>query len=274
MEKEVITQLAALAHDRRLAIFRLLMRRFPDALPAGDIAQILDLPASSLSTCLSNLRQAGLITQTRQGTTLRYSAGTARAGALIDYLASDCCRGRPDICLTPSATSEIPMSPRKYNVMFICSGNSARSIFAESLLRDLGSDRFEVFSCGTNPQSQLNPYAVELLTSKGFETSALRSKHISEFQTADAPQMDFVFTVCDQAANEECPPWPGQPYSGHWGQPDPVKAPGSEAEKKLAFQQVFGALKNRIASFAALPLETLDRISLQAEIDTIAQQKD
>jgi arsenate reductase len=166
------------------------------------------------------------------------------------------------------------MSPRKYNVMFICSGNSARSIFAESLLRDLGSDRFEVFSCGTNPQSQLNPYAVELLTGKGFETSALRSKHISEFQTADAPQMDFVFTVCDQAANEDCPPWPGQPYSGHWGQPDPVKATGSEAEKKLAFQQVFGALKNRITSFAALPLETLDRISLQAEIDTIAQQKD
>ncbi|MCT4557257.1 MAG: helix-turn-helix domain-containing protein [Pelagimonas sp.] len=267
MEIEVISQLSALAHDRRLAIFRLLMRRYPDALPAGEIAQILDLPASSLSTCLTHLRQAGLITQTRAGTSLMYAADTVAAGALVSYLAQDCCRGRPETCLSQQADPK-----RKYNVLFLCTGNSARSIFAEALLRAEAGDRFEAFSAGTEPQNTLNPDAIELLETKGFDTSGLRSKNVSEFQAKDAPQMDFVFTVCDIAANEDCPPWPGQPFSGHWGQPDPVRAMGSDAERKLAFQQAFGGLKNRVQAFAALPLETLDRATLQARIDIIAKQ--
>jgi arsenate reductase len=271
-EGRALEQLAALAHPRRLAVFRLLMRRFPDAVPAGDLAQALAMPASSLSAALAQLRAAGLIRQTRRATSLLYTADITGADGLMDYLVADCCRGRTPTC-NPNlkAIEEDPAMTRKYNVLFICSGNSARSIFAETLLRELASERFNAYSAGTKPTSELNSYAVELLKAKGHDIAPLRSKNIAEYQTEGAPKMDFVFTVCDTAANEECPPWPGQPMTGHWGQPDPVKATGTEAEKKLAFQQVYGGLKNRIKAFAALPIETLDRVSLQARIDAIAR---
>ncbi len=273
---QAVAQLTALAHPRRLAVFRLLMRRYPDAVPAGDLAQALEMPASSLSATLAQLRQAGLIRQDRRGTSLLYSADVAGAGGLMTYLAADCCRGRADICFaTLEKDPAMPAaSPRKRTVLFVCTGNSARSIFAETLLRDTAGDRFEVFSAGTRPQSALNPFALQLLADKGHDTTVLRAKHISEFQGEGAPQFDFVFTVCDRAANEECPPWPGQPVTGHWGQPDPVKAEGTEAERMLAFQQVYGALKNRIAGFAALPVDTLDRVSLQARVDDIGRIED
>ena len=273
MKEETLTALSALAHPRRLDVFRLLMRRYPDGVAAGEIAQALDLPDSSLSAALAQLRAAGLITQTRSGTSLRYTADTGGAGAFMDYLWADCCRARPDLCLTQSA-QEPRMADRKYNVLFICTGNSARSIFAETLLREIAGDRFQVYSAGTRPYSELNSVALQVLQDKGHDVSLLRSKNVSEFQGDDAPELDFVFTVCDRAANEECPPWPGQPMTGHWGQPDPVKAEGNEAEKLLAFQHVYGALRNRITAFAALPIDTLDRTSLQAQIDDIAKTKD
>lgn len=161
------------------------------------------------------------------------------------------------------------MSNRKYNVLFICVGNSARSIFAESLLRTLGCDRFNAYSAGVRPSSELNPFAVQVLKDKGHDVSVLRAKNFGEFTGPDAPQLDFVFTVCDQAAAEECPVWEGQPISGHWGMPDPVKVSGTDAEKALAFQHAFGALKHRIEAFIALPVETLDRIALQSAVDEI-----
>lgn len=161
------------------------------------------------------------------------------------------------------------MSDRKYNVLFICVGNSARSIFAESLLRTLGGDRFNAYSAGVRPSSALNPFAVQVLKDKGHDVSVLRAKNFGEFTGPDAPQLDFVFTVCDQAAAEECPVWEGQPISGHWGMPDPVKVSGTDAEKALAFQYAFGALKHRIDAFIALPVETLDRIALQSAVDEI-----
>ncbi len=163
------------------------------------------------------------------------------------------------------------MPDRKYNVLFLCVGNSARSIFAESILRTLGEDRFNVYSAGTQPTSQLNPFAVQVLSDKGHDTSVLRSKHMSEFAADGAPEMDFVFTVCNQAANEECPAWEGQPISGHWGMVDPVKATGTDAEKSLAFQNAYGALKRRIEAFTSLPVESLDRIALQTAVDDIGR---
>lgn len=161
------------------------------------------------------------------------------------------------------------MSDRKYNVLFICVGNSARSIFAESLLRTLGGDRFNAYSAGVRPSSELNPFAVQVLKDKGHDVSVLRAKNFAEFTGSDAPTLDFVFTVCDQAAAEECPVWDGQPISGHWGMPDPVKVNGTDAEKALAFQHTFGALKHRIEAFIALPVESLDRIALEAAVDQI-----
>ena len=273
MEIEIAKRLTILGHPQRLALFRLLMRRYPDQLPAGEIAEVLGQKPSTLSSYLTALSQAGLIKQSRSGTSLLYSVDTEAVRETFNYLLIDCGRGRPDI-FTSSATAEGPgpMTDRKYNVLFICTGNSARSIFAETLLRDLAGDRFTAFSAGTKPSSELNPFAVDVLKSKDHDITPLRAKNVSEFMGPDAPHMDFVFTVCNQAANEECPAWEGQPISGHWGMPDPVKAEGSEAEKSLAFQQAYGALKHRIEAFTALQIDTLDRIALQSAVDDIGRQ--
>ncbi|MBY5971383.1 helix-turn-helix domain-containing protein [Ferrimonas balearica] len=270
MEKEIPDQLSTLGHPQRLAIFRLLMRRYPDRVPAGEIASTLGVKASTMSTYLSALTRDQLVEQQRAGTSLLYAINMTTVQRLFGYLFSDCCRGRPDICM-PFSTGTTPMSGRKYNVLFICVGNSARSIFAESLLRSAAGDRFIAYSAGTRPGTQLNPFAVQVLQDKGHDVSVLRSKDVSEFARPDAPQFDFVFTVCDQAANEECPAWEGQPVSGHWGMPDPVKVEGTNAEKALAFQQAYGALKHRIEAFVALPIETLDRITLQKAVDDIGR---
>ena len=270
MEKEIPDQLSTLGHPQRLAIFRLLMRRYPDRVPAGEIASTLGVKASTMSTYLSALTRDQLVEQQRAGTSLLYAINMTTVQRLFGYLFSDCCRGRPDICM-PFSTGTTPMSGRKYNVLFICVGNSARSIFAESLLRSAAGDRFIAYSAGTRPGTQLNPFAVQVLQDKGHDVSVLRSKDVSKFARPDAPQFDFVFTVCDQAANEECPAWEGQPVSGHWGMPDPVKVEGTNAEKALAFQQAYGALKHRIEAFVALPIETLDRIALQKAVDDIGR---
>jgi arsenate reductase len=274
MEINLTDRFAALSHPARLDVVQRLIRRHPDRVPAGEIAAVLGLKPNTLSAYLADLLRVGLITRTRVGTSLRYGTDLGGLRAMTEALLRDCCRGRPDLCppgAFPDPTGDHPMTEPRYRVLFICTGNSARSIFAESILRQMAGDRFEVFSAGTKPQSELNPMAVEMLSAKGFDTSALRAKNLSEFQGEGAPVFDFVFTVCDRAANEACPPWPGQPMSAHWSTPDPVKAEGTDAERMLAFQHAFGMLRNRIAAFAALPLATLDRISLQHALDEIAR---
>jgi ArsR family transcriptional regulator, arsenate/arsenite/antimonite-responsive transcriptional repressor / arsenate reductase (thioredoxin) len=267
-------RLSILGHPQRLAIFRLLMRRYPDRVAAGEIAQVLELKPSTLSAYLASLMQAGLVEQAREGTSLRYAIAMGEVQRTFDYLLLDCCRGRPELCLTvptPASEGTPAMSDRTYKVLFICTGNSARSIFAESILRKEAGDRFEAHSAGTRPRSELNPFALEVLRQKGHDVSVLRAKNVAEFQGEGAPRFDFVFTVCNHAANEECPPWIGQPVSAHWGMPDPVKAEGTYAEKALAFQQAYGALRNRILAFTALPFDQLDRISLQSAVDDIGR---
>ena len=258
-----------------MAVFRLLMRRCPDELPAGEIAEALQFKASTASDYLSALTKAGLITQRRDGTRLLYAINLDAAREVVAGLFVDCCRGRADLCPPPFTDflGKIShMADKTLNVLFVCTGNSARSIIAETILRDRAGDMFTAYSAGTAHRSELNPFAVEMLKAKGHDVSLLRSKNISEFQAAEAPLMNFVFTVCDLAANEECPAWPGQPVSGHWGMPDPVKAEGTDAEKRLAFHQTYGALHNRIMAFSALPLENLDRASLQKRVDDIGKE--
>ena len=276
MEKESPARLATLGHPQRLAIFRLLMRRYPDRVPANEIAQAIAAKPSTTSAYLTALSQAGLISQKRDGTSLRYTVEMDVAQTLFDDLFLDCCRGRVDLCLanTQRRSDMAHDTDRKYRVLFLCTGNSARSIFAESILRHVAGDRFEAYSAGTTPQSELNPFAVEVLEQKGHDTGLLRAKHMSEFQTVDAPKFDFVFTVCNQAANEDCPAWGGQPVSAHWGLTDPVKVDGSDAQKSLAFQNTYGALYRRISAFTALPIQELDRMSLQQAVDEIGQTKD
>ena len=270
MIEKITDQLTILGHPQRITVFRMLMRRFPDKVPAGELATELDIKPSTMSNYLNALQRSGLVKQERSGTSLLYSIEMKNVQQMLDFLIVDCCRGRPDICM-PSTRGSDTMTDRKFNVLFICVGNSARSIFAESLLREIGGDRFNAYSAGTRPYSELNPFAVQVLQDKGHDTSVLRSKNVSEFSGPDAPELDFVFTVCNQAANEECPAWDGQPISGHWGMVDPVKAEGTDAEKSLAFQNAYGALKRRIQAFTSLPVESLDRIALQSAVDEIGR---
>lgn len=267
---DAIQSFAALGHPDRLSVFRMLMRLAPQGGRPTEIAEALAMKQNTLSHHLSELEHCGLIRVERQGRSLHYSADLARTGGLVDYLVNDCCRGRPDVfCPSVDPGSLDVMAKRPFNVLFICSGNSARSIFAEAILNRTGGDRFTAYSAGTRPGSQLNPFAVEVLKRNGLETDRLRSKHVSEFETPDAPKMDFIFTVCDAAAAEECAPWPGQPITAHWGVPDPVKATGTEAEKGLAFAKAFSELNRRIMAFSALSIEQLDRVALQRSVDSI-----
>jgi len=270
MEHNTATQaFATLGHPGRLAVFRLLMRFAPRSVRPGEMAEALGLKPNTLSHHLADLTAVGLVQVERQGRALFYSVNLAATEGLIGYLALDVGRARPDL-LAELIPQETPlMTEKPWNVLFICSGNSARSLFAEALLRDLGGARFRAFSAGTRPGSAPNPFALEVLARNGHDTATLRSKHVSEYQGPDAPVMDFVFTVCNTAAAEECPPWPGQPITGHWGLPDPVKAEGTAAEKALVFAQTYGALHHRIAAFTALPFASLDRLALQSRVDAI-----
>jgi len=262
---------ATLGHRDRLAVFRLLMRFAPRGVRPTEMAAALGLRPNTLSHHLSDLVAAGLVGVERQGRSLFYSVNLAAAQGLIGYLALDVGRARPDLlgALHRPERETPAMNDRTWNVLFICSGNSARSLFAEALLRDLGRGRFRAFSAGVRPGRGPNPFALEVLARNGHDTAPLRAKDIAEFQSPDAPVMDFVFTVCDTAAAEECPPWPGQPITGHWGLPDPVKATGTDVEKALVFAQTYGAMHRRIAAFVELPLASLDRMSLQARVDAL-----
>jgi len=267
--------LSTLGHPGRLSVFRLLMRFAPQGVRPTEIAGALGIKPNTLSHHLADLTACGLVDCRRQGRSLFYAVNLDTAEALIGYLALDVGRARPDLLaplLAPpfSLTQEtLAMRDTDFDVLFICSGNSARSIFAETLLRDLGQGKFQSFSAGYRPNTTINPFALDVLRRNGHDVSNLRSKHVSEFQQPGSIVMDFVFTVCDTAAAEECPPWPGQPITGHWGLPDPVMATGTDAEKALVFAQTYGVLRRRIASFVALPFETLSRLSLQARVDRI-----
>jgi arsenate reductase (thioredoxin) len=163
------------------------------------------------------------------------------------------------------------VTDRTYTVLFLCTGNSAHSIFGEAILNKAGGGRFMAYSAGSKPAGTVHPYAKELLQKLDYPTGTLRSKSWNEFTLSDAPALDFVFTVCDDAAAETCPIWPGQPMSAHWGIPDPVKVQGTEAEKRLAFAEAYRMLKNRIAAFTSLPIASLDRLSLKNRLDAIGK---
>jgi arsenate reductase len=163
------------------------------------------------------------------------------------------------------------MADRPYNVLFLCTGNSARSIIGEAILNRLGAGHFRAYSAGSQPKGQINPNTIHLLQSLGYDTSGYRSKSWDEFARAGEPKFDFVFTVCDSAAAEACPVWPGQPMTAHWGIADPAEATGTQAEIALAFKEAYRLLNQRIGIFIALPLRSLDGLSLQGKLRDIGQ---
>jgi arsenate reductase len=165
------------------------------------------------------------------------------------------------------------MTDRPYNVLILCTGNSARSILAEALINHWGRGRFVGYSAGSAPKGKVHPIALELLKHMNMPTEGMRSKSWDEFARADAPQLDFVFTVCDNAAAEACPVWPGQPMTAHWGVADPAAVEGSDTEKWLAFRQAFRELESRIKIFTSLPIKSLDRVKLQERLREIGRSR-
>src|SRR5271170_4372943 len=163
------------------------------------------------------------------------------------------------------------MTDTPYNVLFLCTGNSARSIIAEAILNKLGAGRFRAYSAGSQPKGAVNPHTMQLLQNLGYDTSVFRSKSWSEFAAPGAPPLDFVFTVCDNAAGEACPYWPGQPVTAHWGVVDPAAVDGTETQKWEAFRRAFRVLENRIRLFVSLPVATLDKMALKARMDAIGK---
>ena len=163
------------------------------------------------------------------------------------------------------------MSDKIFNVLFLCTGNTARSVLAEGILRKDGAGRFNAFSAGSQPKGVVNPFALKVLGAYGYPAEGYRSKSWDEFAAPGAPVMDFVFTVCDSAAGEACPFWPGQPMTAHWGIADPAAVEGTDIEKEAAFVTAFRQMRNRISAFAALPVKSLDRLTLKARLDAIGQ---
>ena len=256
-----------LGHPQRIEVFRLLVRRYPDALAAGEIALALDVKPSTLSVYLNALLRAGLLAQERRGTSLLYQARIDAMQGALAFLIDDCCKGRTDLCVpNPEAQPQA-----RQNVLFLCTANSARSLFAEAILHRLAGDSFAAFSAGTHPAVKPNKNAIEVLLAKGYDTGPLQSKSTAELLAKEAPKMDFVFTLCDQAANEDCSVWHGAPITSHWGLPDPAGVRGSDADISGAFHAAFETIYQRVHRFVALPFETLDRASRQRAVDTIAR---
>jgi arsenate reductase len=286
METKTAAELLfALGHESRLAIFRLLVEAGPEGINASAIGEQLGLVPATLSFHLAHLSRVGLIQGKRESRFIHYSAEYGTMDELIAFLTNNCCQGQP--CLPKAAATDSiekrrgctpqnlkngpPMTERVFNVLFLCTGNSARSILAEAILDHVGRGRFRAFSAGSHPTGEVHPIALELLEQQGFSVSDLRSKSWDEFAAPDAPTLDFVFTVCDKAAGEICPVWPGQPMTAHWGIEDPAAAEGDDDTRRAAMSDAFHRLNRRISLFVSLPLAKLDAISLRRQLDDIGQ---
>ena len=276
MDKSIaITVLGALAQGTRLDIFRHLAQTGPQ--PAGQVGERFGLPLATLSFHLKTLQQAGLLDCRREGRQLIYQARCEMIIELMAHLTEHCCNlpAFDPTAVIPSETLTRKLTTMNqesvYNVLFLCTGNSARSILAEAVMNRLGNGRFCAFSAGSFPTGKVNPLTLKLLELQGIPTEGLRSKSWNEFAMPDSPPLDFVFTVCDNAAGEVCPVWPGQPMSAHWGVEDPAGVEGDDAIKMLAFRKALRELENRIKIFMSLPIQSLDKIKLQSRLDEIGQ---
>jgi arsenate reductase len=274
-KSNAIAILGALAQDTRLDVFRHLAQAGPQ--PAGQVGERFGLPLATLSFHLKTLQQAGLLDCRREGRQLIYQARCDAIVELMAYLTEHCCNlpaldANTPIPVATLTRKHAAMNQEKsYNVLFLCTGNSARSILAEATMNHLGQGRFRAFSAGSFPTGKVNPFSLKLLDLQGIPTEGLRSKSWNEFATPDSPPLDFVFTVCDNAANEVCPVWPGQPMSAHWGVEDPAAVEGDDAIKMLAFRKALRELENRIKIFMNLPIRSLDKIKLKSKLDEIGQ---
>ena len=272
---EAATAFAALSQDARLNLLRLLMAEGPTGLPAGDLAARLGLPASTTSFHLAALERAGLTQSTRQGRQIIHAARMIGLRRLLGFLTETCCGGRPELCgdlatLLPPWPEEDPGMTPAFNVLFLCTHNSARSIMAEAILEKLGGGRFHAYSAGSQPIAEPNREVMDRLHVLGHETAHLRSKSWNEFTGANAPHMDFVITLCDTPHGQECPDFGNVSVTAAWPLPDPSKFIGSDVERAALINELYASLQRRIGIFTSLPFASLDRMALKARLDELA----
>lgn len=277
VENDAAAGFMALGQATRLEIMRALLAAGPSGLAAGGIAARLSIPASTLSFHLRGLEQAGLVAATRQGRSLVYAAQIARLRSLIAFLTEACCDGDPARCgdlhrLFDRPEETAGMTPRPFNVLFLCSRNSARSIMAEAILSRIGGERFRAFSAGSEPSAE-GPLPEVLLQLKalGHEVSSLRSKSWDAFTGPAAPRVDFVIALCDTLAGQTCPDFGETVLTAAWPLPDPAKFGGSAVERATLLNELYAALHRRLSIFVSLPFEALDRMALKARLDELAQ---
>lgn len=271
-----IEGLSSLAQPTRLVAFRYLLAAHPNGVAAGEIARHCDVPHNTMSTHLSILSRAGLVNVERQGRVMNYRANLDRFRGLVRFLVSDCCNGQPELCgdlarLLPEEAEVIEetiMTPA-FNVLFLCTHNSARSIMAETILKKVGRGRFNAYSAGSDPIAKPLPEVIERLRILGHDVTNLRSKSWSEFAGPDAPRMDFVIALCDTLVGQKCPDFGMRAMTAAWPLPDPAQFTGSETERKTLLNELYGMIRRRIEIFTSLPFESLDKMALKARIDEI-----
>ena len=265
---------AALAQESRLRVLRLLLESGASGLPAGEIAERLGIPGSTTSFHLSALERAGLLQASRQGRLIIYAARIASLRGLLSFLTETCCSGRPELCgdiahLLPDNPQENVLMTPAYNVLFLCTRNSGRSIMAEAILQKLGGGKFNVYSAGSEPADEPMPEVLEKLRALGHDVSALRSKSWNEFSGPDAPHMDFVIALCDTLDGQVCPDFGHKAITGAWPLPDPAKFSGSAAERSTLLNELYASLTRRLGIFISLPFASLDRMAARARLDDI-----
>lgn len=266
----------ALGQESRLGVLRLLLARHPSGVSAGDLADSLSMPASTTSFHLSALEKAGLVENARQGRQVIYTVRTDALRDLLAFLTEACCGGQPELCadlvsLLPALPQKIEGVQPAFNVLFLCTRNSARSIMAEAILAKYGKNRFRAYSAGSDPAARPMPEVLEKLDAVGHDVSRLHAKSWERFIGPEAPRMDFVIALCDTLDGQECPDFGDAPLTAKWGMPDPAKFAGSAVERSTMLNELYASLYRRITAFINLPFPKLERMALKARLDEIGE---
>jgi protein-tyrosine-phosphatase/DNA-binding transcriptional ArsR family regulator len=277
---DAIEGFGSLAQPTRLAVFQHLLAVHPLRVSAGELARHCEVPHNTMSTHLAVLCRAGLIAAERQGRAMNYRADIKGFRELVTFLTRDCCAGRADLCsdlvgLVPNVIEPIEedvMRPA-FNVVFICTHNSARSIMAEALLQKVGRGRFNAYSAGAEPAERPMPEVMERLKQLGHDVSKLRSKSWNEFTGPNAPRMDFIIALCDTLHGQVCPDLGEKIVNAAWPLPDPTKFVGSPTERTTLLNELYAMIRRRIEIFSSLPFDSLDRMAVKARIDEIGDTR-
>jgi arsenate reductase len=273
--REAAAGFAALSQETRVELLGLLARAGESGIAAGDIGEALRVAPSTLSFHLAALEHAGLVRAVRQGRRVIYSARLAGLRALFEFLTETCCAGRPELCaelgrLLPESANQEASMEAAYNILFVCTRNSARSIMAEAILATVGRGKFNAYSAGSAPAAAPMPEVIDRLQAMGHDVARLRSKSWREFTGSNAPRMDFVITLCDPGEGEACPDLGARPITALWPFPDPAKFSGSDVERTALLNGLYGMIRRRLEAFVHLPFASLDRMALKARLDQLA----